>query len=95
MIVGIKFIIKKANFNDNNIEIHAIVKNQNLNLCDESCTQGVSETNKYSSDNCCYLQDFDKLYDRLFACLIFDIHFNTGCYYLDMYFEDFLKMWPF
>ena len=30
MIVGIKFIIKKANFNDNNIEIHASVNNQNL-----------------------------------------------------------------
>ena len=38
-----------------------------------------------------FLQDFDKLYNRLIAYLIFEIHFNTRCYYLKMYLEDFSK----
>ena len=41
------------------------------------------------------LQDIDKLYNRLIACIIFEIHLNTRFYYLKTYFEDFLKLWPF
>ena len=38
---------------------------------------GVSETDKNTSHNRCSLQDFDKLYNRLIAYLIFEIDFNT------------------
>ena len=41
------------------------------------------------------LQDIVKLYNRFIAYLIFEIHFNTWCYYLKIDFEDFLKLWPF
>ena len=54
-----------------------------------------SETDKYNSHNRPFLQDFDKLYDRSIAYLIFEINFNTRCYYLKIYLEDFLKSWPF
>ena len=50
---------------------------------------GCGKKDKYSSDNLCYLQDFDKLYDRLIANLIFEIGFNTQFYYSKIGLEDF------
>ena len=47
------------------------------------------ETDKYSSHNLCYLQDFGKLYDKLIAYLIFEIDFNTLWNYLKIDLEDF------
>ena len=55
----------------------------------------VRKTDKFSLHIRPSLQYFDKLYDRLIAYLIFEIHFNTRCYYLKIYLEDFLKYWPF
>ena len=49
---------------------------------------GVSETDTFCLHVCPSLQDFDKLYGRLIAYLIFEIDFNTRlnyqkvCYYL-------------
>lgn len=50
---------------------------------------GCGKKDKYSSDNLCYLQDFDKLYDRLIAYLIFEIGFDTKFYYSKIDLEDF------
>ena len=44
---------------------------------------------KYTLDDRCSLQDFDKLYKRLIAYLIFEIDFNIRFYYLKIDFEDF------
>ena len=55
-------------------------------------TVEVRKTDKFSLHIRPSLQDFDKLYDRLIAYLIFEIHFNTRCYYLKIDFEDFYQI---
>ena len=47
------------------------------------------EKDKYSSDIRASLQNFDKLYDRLIAYLIFEIDINTWRNYLKIQLENF------
>ena len=54
-----------------------------------------SETDTYNSHELPSLRDIDKICNKFIAYLILEIYFNTRFYYLKMYFEDFLKSWPF